>query len=213
MRRLIATFIALGTLGAAAAPPRIALVRITDLYKDLPSTKAEIAGFDAQRADVLKDRRADEIRKLVEELKALQASIQKEGDASDPTRQKLLKDYESKVSAMKSLQQEFETFSSERNLEINREMVKTMRVSFDRITKQARAVAEKQGYDWLIDSSGNTNTGLPVVLYSKNAPDLTADVLAALSGQTSQNTPPEAPTAAPAAPATPASKPPVKPVR
>ncbi|MFD0892711.1 OmpH family outer membrane protein [Luteolibacter ambystomatis] len=212
MTRLIATLIALTTLGAAAAPPKVALVRITDLYRDLPSTKTEISGFDAQREDIMKDRRAEELRKLVEELKSLQADIQKEGSASDPGRQKLLKDYETKVAAMKSLQQEFENFKNERTLEINREMVKTMRASFERITKEARAVAEKKGFDWLIDSSGNTNTGLPVVLYSKNAPDLTAEVLAALNTSTT-GTPSSEAAAPQTPPATPTPKPAAKPAR
>ncbi|MGC4016709.1 MAG: OmpH family outer membrane protein [Luteolibacter sp.] len=198
MTRLIATLIALTTLGAAAAPPKIAMVRVTDLYHQLLKEKTEInsqmVAFDTQRKDILKDRRAEELRKLVEELKALQADIQKDGSASDPNRQQLLKDYETKVAAMKSLQQDFESFRSQREREINQEMVKMMRTTFDRISKEARTIAEKKGFDWLIDSSGNTNTGLPVVLYSKNAPDLTDEVLVELKKQFPETSAPEAST-------------------
>lgn len=227
MSRLTAIFLALSTLGAVAAPPRIAVIRVSNVYEKLPSTRAELSSIEAQRSEILKDRRADDLRKLVEELQALQAQIQKSDPANpnDPDRQKLTRDYEIKRTSLQSLQQDFETFRSERTLEINRKMVAGMRTSLERITSEARTLATKQGYDWLIDSSGNSNTGLPVLLYSKDAKDLTDEVLALLSkepaGATAESAAPAPPPApAPetpeAAPATPPAKPspaPAKPSR
>ena len=40
--------------------------------------------------------------------------------------------------------------------------------------------AKERGFDSVFDSTGSTNTGVPFVLFSKDAPDLTVDVEAAL---------------------------------
>ena len=59
-------------------------------------------------------------------------------------------------------------------------MVTGMRALLDEIAEVTRMVAQERGFEAVIDSSGNTNTGVPFVLFSKNAPDITSDVQAAL---------------------------------
>lgn len=184
MRRLIAILLAFSTLGALAAPPKVALVRISDVYRQLPSTKTEQAAITALRAEILKDQRAEELRKLISELQALQTELQRLNDTagSDAARRDTLsREYEIKRSSVQSLQQEFETFRAERTAEINRKMVEGMRASLDRIAASAQKLGSEKGFDWVMDSSGSTNTGLPFVLYAKDAKDLTDDLMAALS--------------------------------
>ncbi len=41
-------------------------------------------------------------------------------------------------------------------------------------------IKSERCYDVVFDSSGDTNTGVPFVLFRKDAPDLTADIQAAL---------------------------------
>ena len=60
-------------------------------------------------------------------------------------------------------------------------MVGGMRASLNRIAETSQKVAKERGYESVFDSSGNTNTGVPFVLFSKDAPDLTTDVQAALT--------------------------------
>ncbi len=204
MTRLIAILLAVSTLGALAAPPKIALVRVRDIYRLLPSTKTEQAAIEALRAEILKDRRAEELRKLIAELQALQAELQRLNEAagSDTTRREaLVREYEIKRSSVQSLQQDFETFRNDKTLEINRKMVDGMKASLDRINAAAQKLGAEKGYDWVLDSSGNTNTGLPFVLYAKDAKDLTDELTSSLSA---------APASASTAPA-PAPAPPKKP--
>lgn len=181
MIRLISIILALSLAGAHAdaVRPKIALVRFTDIYTELP--KPEMAAFEAERKEVMADRRAEEIRKLLEELKQMQAELQKEEGRDEAARQSMVSDYNAKAATIKTLQQEFETFRHQRELEINRKVVGFMRETFSRISAEAEKVAIAKGYDWVIDSSGNTNTGLPVLLYAKDAPDISAEVGAALA--------------------------------
>jgi outer membrane protein len=192
MRRILVIFLALSTLGAQASPPKIALVRISDVYRQLPSTKSEQSTITALRAEILKDQRAEELRKLIEELKTLQAELQRLSETTGQDtapRDALAREYEIKRSNMQSLQQDFEAFRVERTTEINRQMVEGMRTSLSRIAAAAQKLGSEKGFDWVLDSSGSTNTGLPFVLYSKNAKDLTDDLSSALSAPTPPHQP------------------------
>jgi len=200
MTRLIAILIAVSSVGALAAPPKIALVRVRDVYRLLPSTKTEQAAIEALRAEILKDRRADELRKLITELQTLQAELQRlnETAGADATRRDaLVREYEIKRSSVQALQQDFETFRNDKTLEINRKMVDGMKASLERINTAAQKLGADKGYDWVLDSSGNTNTGLPFVLYAKDAKDLTDELTSSLSTASASASTTPAPAPAP----------------
>jgi hypothetical protein len=59
-------------------------------------------------------------------------------------------------------------------------MAAGMRSALNRITDASQKVAKEKGFDAVFDGSGHTNTGVPFVLYSMAAPDLTAEVQALL---------------------------------
>ena len=156
--------ILLATVLTAAAAPRFALVRVKDLYTSLPSTTALQQQIKSERDSIMRDQRAEQLRKIIGELQALQAQL------SDKIKRQ----------EAQTLQQEFENFKTEQEKLINRKMVEGMRASLDRIAKMSSQISKERGYDVVFDGSGDTNTGVPFILFSKDAPDLTADVQAAL---------------------------------
>lgn len=81
-------------------------------------------------------------------------------------------------------------------------MVEAMRTSLAKIREATEKIAHEQGFDGAFDSSGNSNTGVPIVLYVKNAPDITKDVVARLQDTGEPSGAPAG--AAPAPDATPA---------
>jgi len=165
----------------ATAAPRFALVRVKDIYVALPSTTTLQQEVKKEREEIMKDERAEQLRKILTELQTLQAQLSdKNNPLDEATGKKLARTYEIKRQEAQTLQQEFESFKSEKEKAINKKMVTGMRVSLDRIVKIANKIAKEKGFDSVFDSSGNTNTGVPFVLYAKQAPDLTADVQAAL---------------------------------
>ncbi len=169
------------TAVAASAAPRFALVRVKDIYVALPSTVSLQQEIKKERDDIMKDERADQLRKILTELQTLQAQLSdKNNPLDEATGKKLARSYEIKRQEAQTLQQEFESFKGEKEKIINKKMVAGMRVSLDRIVKVSNKIAKEKGFDTIFDSSGNTNTGVPFVLYSKQAPDLTDDVQAAL---------------------------------
>ena len=171
----------LASVLTATAAPRFAVIRVKDIYTDLPSTAALQVEIKKEREDIMKDRRAEDLRKILGELQELQAQLSdKSKPLDEATTRKLARTYEIKRQEAQTLQQEFESFKAEQDKVINRKMVAGMRASLDRIVKTSKQIAKERGFDTVFDSSGDTNTGVPFVLYSKNAPDLTADIMSAL---------------------------------
>ena len=166
---------------AASAAPRLALVRVKDIYSALPSTTALQEQVKKERDAIMKDERAEQLRKIISELQTLQGQLSdKTNPLDEATNRKLARTYEIKRQEAQTLQQEFENFKTENEKTINKKMVAGMRASLERIVKTSNKVAKEKGFDTVFDSSGNTNTGIPFVLYSKKATDLTEDVQAAL---------------------------------
>jgi Skp family chaperone for outer membrane proteins len=192
----------LATALTAAAAPRFAVVRVTDIYTSLPSTIAIQQQVKNEQAAIMKDQRAEQLRKIIGELQTLQTQLSDKNTPLDEvTNRKLARTYEIKRQEAQTLQQEFEEFKAEQQKLINHKMVAGMRASLDRITAVSQKISKERGFDAVFDSSGNTNTGVPFVLFNKDAPDLTADIQAAL-----KDGEPETPTTKPAPPATKAVK-------
>ena len=175
------SMILLASVLTVTAAPRFAVIRVKDIYTDLPSTAALQVEIKKERDDIMKDRRAEDLRTILGELQELQAQLSdKSKPLDEATTRKLARTYEIKRQEAQTLQQEFESFKAEQDKVINRKMVAGMRASLDRIVKTSNQIAKERGFDTVFDSSGDTNTGVPFVLFSKNAPDLTADIMTAL---------------------------------
>lgn len=166
---------------AAIAAPRLALVRVMEIYSALPSTATLQDQIKNERLQIMRDQRADKLRKIVAELQTLQGQLSdKTKPLDEVTARTLARTYELKRQEALSLQQDFESFQSDQEMEINRRMVRGMRASLDEIAEVTRMIAKERGFEAVLDSSGNTNSGVPFVLFSKDAPDITGVVQAAL---------------------------------
>jgi outer membrane protein len=177
------------SFAAVAAPPRVATIRVADVFRQLDTTVKANEEIQAKREALKKDKRQLAINELSEGGTSIDAE----------TRKKLEREFLLKRQEAKSLEEDLESFRTEKNREINAEMVAGMRARLDLIRSTAEKIAREEGYDWVFDSSGQTNTGVPLVLYAKNPNDLTDRVLAAMgptkteakSGSTKPPAPPK----------------------
>lgn len=190
-----------------SAAPRVALVRVKEIYSGLPATAELQERVKQERQEIMKDPRAEDLRRVLSELQELQAKLSdKSNPLDEDAGRKVARIYEIKRQEAQTMQREFETFRSERETDINRRMVAGMRDSLNRITETARKLARERGYDLVFDGSGHTNTGVPFILHHKQSPDLTEDVKAAMKDAAATAQPPPAP-AQPAATGTQPAKP------
>ena len=158
------------TLTASAAP-RIALVRVKDIYSGLPSTTTFQQQLKKERDDIMKDQRAEQLRKAIGQLQALQGQLSDKNNPLDEVTSRMLsRTFEIKRQEAQTLQQDFESFKAEQEKAINLKLVAGMRATLKRIVSVSQEISKKRGFDSVFDSSGNTNTGVPFVLFSKRRP-------------------------------------------
>lgn len=183
-------------LGAAAAPPRVATVRVDDVLRKLDSTAKANEDYKAKRDAISKDSRKTALDEIMADLELRRSKLAENTGIDQDTRKQLLREFMVKQQEARSMQEDFSNFSAEKQQALNAELVADIRKRLNLIHATAEKIAKDDGYDWVLDSSGISNTGVPLMLYAKNPNDLTERVLAALQ-----------PPAAPPAPPTPVKKP------
>ena len=103
---------------AAEAAPKFALVRVKDIYSALPSTTALQEQIKKERDAVMKDERAEQLRKIISDLQALQSQLSdKSKPLDEATSKTLARNYEIKRQEALTLQQDFEGFQTEHSLD------------------------------------------------------------------------------------------------
>lgn len=177
-------FVTLSWLALSAAlsgAPEFAVIRVTDIYRELPSTAATQKEIQARRESINEGPRAEGFRKVLQELQALEAQLKENKDRIDTEDgKKMVRVYEIKRQEAETLRQDFEEFRTEENERINKDMVAAMRASLNRITEATAQLAKERNLDAVLDISGNSNTGIPFILYSGDAPDVSGDVVGLL---------------------------------
>lgn len=174
----------LATLLTATAGPRIALVRVTDIYAQLPSTTRLQEEIKAEREKIAQSPKAEELRKKLAELKELQEQVSdRKNQSNDDSSRDLARMYEVKRQEAQALQEDYESYKTETQARINRKMVEGMRFSLNKIVSKAAQIGTERGFISVFDSSGHTNTGVPFMIYSKDATDLTEDVQTAVRSE------------------------------
>jgi len=174
----------------AMAAPKIASVRVGEIYRGLDETKKMNAEIAAKRQAILKDPRLEAYRTAFKDLEQLQAGLIKVASHDRTTRERLMQNFNLKRQEALTLKREFEEFQRSQTKSIDQEMVTRMEAILSDIRRKAEEFGKEQGYDWVMDVTGKTNTGLPFVLYSKPSDDITNDVLSAM-GQTIADTTPD----------------------
>lgn len=215
MLRVSASLVAFAFLLSlpVTAAPKFATVKVSEIYRNLVSTKKLTGEMELERQSILKDERAEHLRRMLAEMKSLYDELQKRrGAAADDESRKLAQAFEQKRQESQTLQQEFQLFETEKKKEINSKMVISMRASLEKIAAASRKVAQEKGFDGAFDVSGNSNTGVPVILFVKNDNDITEEVVAALKDAGEPTAPaisdsPAAPTPVAPAPAPAPAKP------
>ena len=170
---VIMAWIALAVTLSAA--PKFGVVRVTDIYRGLPSTAAMQKKMQVQREAILSNTRAERFRASLTEMESLESQLRAVKDELDSENgKKLVRAYEIKRQEAETLRQAFEEYRAAEDKRINTEMVAATRESLGRISVAARQIATERNLEGVFDTSGNSNTGVPFVLYAANAEDVIA---------------------------------------
>lgn len=209
MNKMIRTLITLAAFGAGStallAQPAVKLV-VVDMAKVYDSHyKTEEANAKFRDAEQKAQEQVEELNKqgqtLVDEYKELMEQS-KNTVLTPEARSKAETDAQKKLEDIQRKQGEVQNFrtNTQRSLQ---QRIKTHRdLLLEEITKVVNDLAKRQGATLVVDRSGPTLFGIPSVLYSDPAYDITEAVVA----EVNKDRPAPAPAATPAA-STPAAAP------
>ena len=96
---------------------------------------------------------------------------------NDSKRQALSKDAQLQYQDLIALDRECREFEQRRHQALKEKMNQRMRGIFEEIRKLVEEQAKVDNYDYVFDKSGISHIGVPFILYTKDATDITAGLL------------------------------------
>lgn len=180
LRSLVATGLSIGGILTAQEADRlkVATVDMLALYGEYHKTKTTQTKFDEEQARVVKDRdeRVKSLKDLEAEIGALKAQ---EGDPSvaDAKKQQIFGERQAKQQEFEVLRKELEEFLQRKMRALQEQSQLRAKVILEEIRTKVRKHAEDQGYDYVLDKTGTSTSQVPILLYTKDATDITEVLL------------------------------------
>jgi Skp family chaperone for outer membrane proteins len=227
MARILPLIFMLGTM-SCHAQLKIASVKMTELFDSFSEAQASAKQLDLERKAVEIDKRVDVLKQMMQELQNMddvaarmaenyKSLTREEKQIEGEKIQEFVSKRNLKAEAAQSVQEEYMEFRTKRLTEINQRMARLMRQHLNKLQSMIFTYATQNGYDLITDSSGLTNTGLPVMIYSNPAktPDITSELKAFIAASNASSIKPldgskTDPTPAPAPQSPPSSDAPVQ---
>jgi outer membrane protein len=180
LRSLVAAGLSIGGILTAQETDRlkVATVDMLALYGEYHKTKTTQAKFDEEQARVVKDRdeRVKSLKDLEAEIGALKAQ---EGDPSvaDAKKQQIFGERQTKQQEFEVLRKELEEFLQRKMRALQEQSQLRAKVILEEIRTKVRKHAEDEGYDYVLDKTGTSTSQVPILLYTKDATDITEVLL------------------------------------
>ena len=158
--------------------PRMAFVNFNSLlenHKDVQKFREEL---NADRKDLRKESnsRLERVREIRTEVESLRKQLEDESVSFD-RKGELRKEVNEKVSEGISLEKEHREYVMRRKQAVNAKVVRRMKSITDGIKQLINTYAKENGYDYVIDKSALSVASIPVILYSKDALDITKPLI------------------------------------
>ncbi|MDP4719603.1 MAG: OmpH family outer membrane protein [Akkermansiaceae bacterium] len=168
----------LTTAIAQDAKLKIATVDMQELFKQYYRTAEAQKQINVERARIQKDNneRLARIRELETNLGNLKKQIE-DPAINDSKKQELFKDWQMQQQEGIALDRERREFLQRRNQALNEKMVQRMKGILEEIRKLVEEQAKTDDYDYVFDKSGLSTSQVPILLYTKDATDVTAGLL------------------------------------
>lgn len=173
------------TAQQTTADIKSATVDVNKLLTEYHVSKKKISALQAERNKYTKEREerqkslnevADKIKTLITKLRN-KAMPQAEHD-------NLTEEYEDLVSQYKALNKDLEESDLDQTKETKEKLAQSTRQLLDEIQQVIHQYAKDNGYHWIIDTSGASNTQISPLIYARDSTDVTEPILAILNKKT-----------------------------
>jgi Skp family chaperone for outer membrane proteins len=181
IRRFLCVAFAASLVSMAAAQEdklKIATVDMQELFKQFYRTNEAQKQINVERARIQKDNneRLARIRELETTLGNLKKQIE-DPSINDSKKQALVKDWQLQQQEGIALDRERREFLERRSQALNEQMVQRMKSILAEIRKLVEEQSKIANYDYVLDKSGLSTSQVPILVYTKDATDITAVLL------------------------------------
>ena len=196
IRSIILSLSLLGLVSTQAADLKFGVIDMSKAFSEFHKTKEAAEKFKGNL-----DKAQKEMNDRWSVYKNLMTDMQKlKKEASDPimtgeARQKKAVEFEEKGKELRSLEQEIGEAQNRRSSQLKQEDMSIRKGIYDEILVVVREKSKTEGYDFVFDKSGMSLSTVPVLIYYKDAVDITDQVIVELN----KAAPAAAPAAAPEA--------------
>ena len=161
---------------------KMATVSMERLFNEYYQTAKIQREINIDRARIQRDNndRLANIREIDSKLQKIREQLKSE-DIGAKEREDLLTESRELSQDGKSKERERTEFLDRRNRALSEMMRKQMRGILVKIQRTVSERAKEGNYDFIFDSSGNSNQGIPFVLHARETTDLTDNLLEELN--------------------------------
>jgi Skp family chaperone for outer membrane proteins len=158
---------------------RFGIVDMNRAFKEWPDTKSAEAKINDAKAQAKKeyDDRSDAYKKALDEINALNKELDAPGLSAGAKTLKA-KERDDKIANIKNMEKEISDFRTTREKQLQEQALRMRENIVSRIKMAVNDCAETERLNVAFDSSGNSLNGVPIVLLSRDIPDLTDAVVA-----------------------------------
>ena len=167
---------------AAFAQGKIGTVDMNRAFKEYDKTKdAEKKINEAKDAAKKEyDDRADAYKKALDDINKLNQQLDAPALSADAKTQKA-KERDDKIANIKTMEREINEFRQTRERQLQEQALRMREGIVKEITDILMEKVKTNNYDFVFDKTGQSLSGVPVVMYSKDNIDFTSDIITALN--------------------------------
>lgn len=178
----LATTIALPMAVFAQGNIKVGTVDVSRAFKEYSKTKEAEKKINEAKDAAKKeyDERTDSYKKALDDINKLNQQLDAPALSADAKTQKA-KERDEKISNIKNMEREISEFRQTRERQLQEQAARMREGIVKDITDAMMERVKANNYDFVFDKTGNSASGVPVVMYSRDNVDFTTDVIAALN--------------------------------
>jgi outer membrane protein len=179
---LSALTLAFPIAASAQGTPKIGTVDMQRAFKEYNKTKeAEVKINDAKNAAKKEyDDRAETYKKALDEINNLNKQLESPALSADK-KTGMAKDRDDKIANIKSMEREISDFRQTRERQLQEQLMRMREGLVKEISDVVIEKVKAKSLDFVLDKSGISINGVPVVLYAPENVDFTTEVIDTLN--------------------------------
>jgi Skp family chaperone for outer membrane proteins len=170
------------TAQQTSADIKSATVDVNKLLTDYHVAKKKISALKAERGKYTKERdeRQKSLKEVADKITALITKLRSKA-MPQSERDNLSEEYEDLISQYKALNKDLAESDLGQIKETKENLALSTRQLLDEIQIVIHQFAKDNGYHWIIDTSGVSNTQISPLIYARDSKDVTEEILVILN--------------------------------